>query len=72
MTCAPRTYRNENSGSVIVGMLHLISTALAAQFLEHFLICCRLPRLIHFRVFCGNGWDTNKTPVYTIFRKCSK
>ena len=33
---------------------------------EHFHICCKLPCPIHFRVFSGNGWDTNKISVYTI------
>jgi len=34
--------------------------------LEHFRFCYRLPCPIHFRVFCGNGWDTNEIQVYTI------
>jgi hypothetical protein len=33
--------------------------------LQHFVLCCRLPCPIHFRVLCGNGWDTNEFLVFT-------
>jgi len=34
--------------------------------IEYFRFYCRLPCPIHFRVCCGNGWDTNAIQVYTI------
>ena len=35
-------------------------------FLEHFAFYRRPPCPIHFRVFGGNGWDTNEFRVYAI------
>ena len=41
-------------------------TLRAALVLEHFRFYCRLPCPTHFRVCCGNEWDTNAIQVYTI------